>query len=232
MLQTPWWECIAAGLPFLLEPGDTWAIQPPEDYRPGATRDVVLNPLRSRDLWPVFADCADRVIMYETENMLDRACWWRGVSRELRSLCPALRWWNYSAANARVHGDHVRPLRQIHAFPERPARQRPIDVLFVGSINGRRSDLLSRLRAAGVAVHCPTVPVFGAALALLESSARLLLNVHHYVPGVFEAFRVVPALHRGTPVISESSTDGEGEQWCAEVPYAALLETILSALQG
>ena len=229
VLQTPWWECLAAGLPFLVEPGDTWAIEPAAAYRP-RLGDVVLNPLRSRDLWPVFADHADWVIMFEAENMLDPLSYWRGVSSELRSQCPALRWWNYSAANARVHGDHVRPLRQIHAFPARPARQRPIDVLFVGSLNDRRSELLSRLRAAGVRVYCPKAPVFGAELAWLESCSRLLLNVHHYMPGVWESFRCVPALHRGTPVISESSTDGEGDEWCATAPYSDLFDEIRAAL--
>lgn len=227
VLRTPWWECLAAGLPYLVAPGDTWAIEAPGEYRP-RRGDVVLNPLRSRDLWPVFADHADRLIMFEAENMLDPACYWRGVSRELRSQCPPLQWWNYSAANARVHGDHVRPLRRIHAFPARPARQRPIDVLFVGSLNDRRSELLARLRAAGVRVYCPTAPVFGAELACLESCSSLLVNVHHYMPGVWEAFRCVPALHRGTPVLSESSADDEGSEWCRSVPYESLVEEISS----
>lgn len=46
VLRTPWWECIAAGLPFLICPGDTWVVQRPADYRPELF-DVVLNPLRS-----------------------------------------------------------------------------------------------------------------------------------------------------------------------------------------
>jgi hypothetical protein len=232
VLETPWWECIAAGLPFLVVPGDTWAIQPPDEWQPEAF-DVVLNPHRSRDLWPVFAENADRIVMYETENMLDPACYWRGVSLELRALCPELEWWNYSAANGRPWGDKLVPLRQIHPLPRRTPveREQPIDVLFVGSLNERRSELLARLRAAGVRVLCPTTPVFGDRLARLERCSRLLVNVHHYTPGVFEAFRCVPALHRGTPLISESSAEGEGSEWCRAVPYDSLVDEISALLR-
>lgn len=233
VLETPWWECVAAGLPFLVCPGDTWTIQPPADYRPEAF-DVVLNPLRAPELWALFADNAHRIVMYETENILDPACYWRRVSRELRAHCPELEWWNYSAANGRPTGDKLVPLRQIHPLPRRPLheRQQPVDVLFVGSLNERRSVLLERLRAAGLRVLCPTAPVFGERLARLERCAALLVNVHHYTPGVFESFRCVPALHRGTPVISESSEEGEGSEWCRTVPYEGLVDEIRAALSA
>jgi hypothetical protein len=235
VFATPWWQCVAEALPFLMGPGDTSALASPGDYpgpgEHGEHHDVILNPHRCAHLASVFEAHSDRVILYETENMLDLACFWRKPSEALRRACPSVRWWNYSAANARAHGDHVHPLRQIHEIPRRKSQIRPIDVLFVGSINDRRARLLEALKAAGIRVYSPKYAVFGDPLARLEAAAKLALNVHFYEPGVFEAFRVVPARHRGTPVLSETSVEGEGESWCPAVPYERLVDEIVSQIR-
>lgn len=236
VLATPWYECIAAAMPFLV-PGRraSWTYIDPEVYagpEPG-DQDVVMAPHRAPQLAPVFAAFPDRITLYETENVLDPASPWVAPSTRLRLACPANPWLNYSAANASMFGDGVHPLRKIHHLPARDDRTpRPIDVLFVGSLNHRRALILAQLAGAGVKVHVPPGPVFGAELAKLEGQAKLLLNVHYYTPGVFESFRVVPAAHRGTPVISETSERNEGNDWAPCYPYADLVEATLSALKG
>lgn len=234
VLTTPWYECIAAAMPFLV-PEQSWTYIDPAVYagpEPGE-RDVVMAPHRAPHLAPVFAAFPDRITLYETENMLDPSSSWVGPSTRLRLACPANPWLNYSAANASMFGDGVHPLRKIHNLPARDDRTpRPIDVLFVGSLNKRRLDILSRLQLFGAKVHVPPGPVFGNALAILEGRSKLLLNVHFYTPGVFESFRVVPAAHRGTPVISEKSERNEGADWAPCYPYADLVEATLSALKG
>lgn len=232
VFRTPWWQCLAAGLPFLVGKDESFTVQDPKDYLGPFpfSRDVILNPHRCHALARVFAADPDRVVLYETENMLDPACPWRGASEALRVMCPKNAWWNYSAANARPHGDTVRPLRRLYGI-DRAEAERPIDVLFVGSVNERRAAILNRLQAHGVKVHIPRGAVFGADLAELESCSKLLLNVHFYTPGVFESFRVVPAVHRGTPVLSEASVDGEGAEWCECVPYDSLFERACAILE-
>jgi hypothetical protein len=232
VFRTPWWQCLAAALPFLVEPGDCFTVQDPTGYLGPLPfeRDVILNPHRCHALGRVFDADADRIVLYETENMLDPACPWRRASEALRWACPRNTWWNYSAANARPHGDEVRPLRKVHDLAPRPRFPRPIDVLFVGSMNQRRADLLERLRRLGVKCYWPRGAVFGTDLASLEACSKLLLNVHYYTPGVFEAFRVVPAVHRGTPVLSETSVDGEGAEWCPTAPYIDLVDETLNFL--
>jgi hypothetical protein len=234
VLKTPWWECLAAGLPFLVEPGDSWTIQDPQDYLGPLPfeQDVILNPHRCPQLASVFYSYSDKIILYETENMLDSSSYWPNASESLRARCPHNQWFNYSAANSRAFGDTAKPLHKVHDFPTRPKFPRPIDVLFVGSMNARRENILEQLRRAGIVVYCPTSPVFGVELTNLEACSKLLLNIHYYTPGIFEAFRVVPAVHRGTPVLSEDSVDGEGNEWCKSVPYENLVEETLSFLKN
>jgi hypothetical protein len=95
----------------------------------------------------------------------------------------------------------------------------------------RRQAILSELRRAGLTVHAPTGPIFGAQLAQLENQSRLLLNVHYYTPGIFESFRVVPAVHRGTPVISERSMGDEGSTWCPCFDYTDLVDATIDFIQ-
>ena len=57
-----------------------------------------------------------------------------------------------------------------------------------------------------------------------------MLNVLYYTPGVFESFRVLPALCRGATVISEESVGGEGQDWCKCVPYESIVDEVLLTL--
>lgn len=234
----PWWQCQADALPYLVEPGGSWAILDGQDYAPPAAghQDVILNPHVAPELWPVFRAAADRVVLYETENLLAGAGWLER-SEQTRRECDPCRWWNYSQVNAQVFDDHYRPLQQRHDLVREPplplpSRGRPIDVLFVGSANTRRINLLARLLQAGVWVHHVHThqPAFGVDLQWLQAHSRLFLNVHYYAPGVFEAFRVVPAVHQGVRVLSEDSVGGEGAPWCETAPYDRLFDRVLEIL--
>lgn len=233
---TPWHNCVAAAIPFLADARTDYAMCIPLAEYQGplaGERDVVMNPHVAPILAPIFRRDADRVVLYETENVLDPSSNWRRASSWLRLRCPENRWWNYSAANASMFGDEVRALRKIHHLPRRDDRTpRPIDVLFVGSLNQRRAAILAALTHRGARVHIPDGPCFGADLERLEAKSKLLLNVHYYTPGVFESFRVVPAAHRGTPVISETSASNEGTDWAPCYAYTDLVEATLAALKG
>lgn len=236
VLKTPWWECIAAGVPFLKSPGDCMLTIAPEHYRGpdedpgGGSTDVIMNPHRAPELAPIWREHATRTVLYETENLIG-ATRWRMASEQIRRACPRNWWWNYSAVNAEVFGDEARPLRiPLGARRPAPERQRPpdLDVVFVGSLNDRRQRVLGLLERTGLRVAITTGPIFGADLAALEARARVVLNVHYYAPGIFEAFRVVPAAARGARVVSEASEGNEGAEFCAAVaPYAHLASAVL-----
>jgi hypothetical protein len=236
VLKTPWWQCIAAAVPFLMDQGDRFSLVDPVEYLGPAPfeRDVVIGPHRAPMLARVFEQFADRVTLYETENLLGSEAW-RAKSADLRRRAPSVPWLNYSAANAKVFGDTPRPLRRLLSGPCKPPRPQATggpDVLFVGSMNDRRARVLYQLTAAGYHVHAPAQPTFGSDLAYLEGASRLVLNMHYYTPGIFESFRVVPAIHRGARVLSETSEAGEGADWCECVPYDRLVARAAEILES
>lgn len=236
-LGTPWHNCLSPAIPFLADPSnDTALLIDPREYTgpEDGARDVILGPHVAADRADLFAAFPDRIALYETENVLDSASPWAARIAKLRLATPRNQWLNYSAANASMYGDTVRPLQKIHALPARDDRTpRPIDVLFIGSLNERRAAVLNYLQRAGLKVYAPPGPVFGDVLARLEHRAKVLLNIHYYTPGVFESFRVVPAAHRGTPVVSERSERNEGAEWAPCYQYGEeLAEATIAAVKG
>jgi hypothetical protein len=221
VFTTPWWQCLAAGVPYLMGEGDDFVAMDPRYYQgpqllgPGSGfTDVIMNPHTAPFLAPVWNTRAASTILYEAENLL-APNGWRARSELTRMAAPRCAWWNYSPANAKVFGDTPRPLRlELGARTLPSPGPKDLDVLFVGSLNDRRHDAVKALADAGfrVAIRTPqSGGCFGPELAALEARARCVLNVHYYTPGVFESFRVVPALARGAAVVSEASVDNEGE---------------------
>jgi hypothetical protein len=240
VLKTAWWECIAQGVPFLMQPGDTFTLVAPGHYHgPHADRgvftpDVIMNPHRAPELCREWHRHADHVILYEPENLLAKGTVWAAMSQEIRIRAPRCEWWNYSAENARVWGDTPRPLRiPLGRREPRGSCGRDLDVLFVGSLNEQRSAILSKLEQTGLRVAFSAGPLFGANLALLERRARVVLNMHYYTPGIFESFRVVPAVARGARVVSEESLGGEGAEFCARVAsYENLVAAVVAEVES
>lgn len=237
VLKTPWWQCIAAGVPFLSQPGDSLMAIDPKDYLgPNCDRgvpetDVIMNPHRAPELARVWSKFPEHVILYETENLIS-ATNWRAASEEVRRRCPKNEWWNYSAANSAVFGDTPKPLRIPLGKRAVHERNPDLDVVFVGSMNPRRHSILNTLSELGFRVATTTGPIFGVDLAQLEARARVVLNVHFYSPGIFESFRVVPAVARGSVVVSEASIDNEGAEFAPAVPYVDLVDAVCFALKG
>jgi hypothetical protein len=84
-----------------------------------------------------------------------------------------------------------------------PLEQRPVDLLFIGTINARRQAWIDRVEACGVKVSIFAGPVYGAERDLCIRHAKAVLNVHAEEGGRFEADRVAHCLSLGTPVVSE-----------------------------
>lgn len=192
-------------------------------------RDVVMLPHKSPQLVSVYSQYPQDIILYETENLLSQS-YWQKASFDLRDKV-SNKWWNYSPVNAAVRGDLPVPLKVRAGTPPQP-RQPKFDVLFVGSLNSRRQFILNELQRQGVSVNVVStcVPLFGHELRMLESRAKVVLNIHYYLPGIFESFRVVPAVSAGACVLSETSEGDEGSDVCECVPYTQLVRTILGKL--
>jgi hypothetical protein len=84
-----------------------------------------------------------------------------------------------------------------------PLEERPIDLLFFGSINARREAWFAQVEAAGVEITRFDHPVYGAERDHFIRQAKAVLNCHFYETSRFEQARAFACLSMGTPVISE-----------------------------
>jgi hypothetical protein len=81
--------------------------------------------------------------------------------------------------------------------------ERPMDLLFVGSVNERRRAWIERIEACGVAVSLIDAPLYAAERDGFIVQAEAVLNTPYYESSRFEQARVSHCLSLGTPVISE-----------------------------
>ena len=84
-----------------------------------------------------------------------------------------------------------------------PLEDRPIDLLFFGSMNPRRRAFLDRIEAAGFSVSSFDSPVYGEERDAFIRQAKAVVNCHFYETSRFEQARAFQCLSLGTPVISE-----------------------------
>ena len=120
---------------------------------------------------------------------------------------------DYSAANVAAlrqlgltHAKHL-PIGYAEGLTRIPrAERRDIDVLFVGTLNPRRVEILGALQAAGLTV-VHLFDVYGAARDEAIARSKIVLNLHFYDAAVFEIVRVSYLLANRVCVVSEGKDD-------------------------
>ena len=80
---------------------------------------------------------------------------------------------------------------------------RPIDLLFFGSMNPRRRAFLDQVESSGVNVSTFDHAIYGAERDHYIRQAKAVINCHFYESSRFEQARAFHCLSLGTPVISE-----------------------------
>ncbi len=118
---------------------------------------------------------------------------------------------DYDAANCHAYTDRPDkvPLICFGYAPYLPAAsapalsQRPIDLLFFGSMNERRKQLIERIEKTGRCVTVFDGPVYGPERDAFIMQSRAVLNCHFYESARFEQVRAFHVLSLGTPVVSE-----------------------------
>jgi hypothetical protein len=90
------------------------------------------------------------------------------------------------------------------ATEQNPSLQnRPIDLLFFGSVNERRKTIFKRIEASGYSVSVFDHPLYGEERDQYIRQAKAVFNCHFYETSRFEQARAFHTLSLGTPVISE-----------------------------
>ena len=144
--------------------------------------------------------------------------------------------WDYSERNLRtlrtygavgllrwVPVGHAPELARIPRAPEQH-----IDVLFYGSVNPRRAEVLHALKASGLRVR-HVFGVYGRERDALIARAKVVLNLHYYETSIFEIVRVSYLLSNAKAVVAEGNPETTVEsdliQGVALVPYESLVST-------
>jgi SAM-dependent methyltransferase len=117
---------------------------------------------------------------------------------------------DYHAANVPAYTAHLDDVPLIgfgHAPYLQPSvlpiEQRPIDILFFGSVNERRRALFDEIEASGRTITLLSSPLYGPERDLLIGRSKAVFNCHYYDSARFEQARSFQCLSLGTPVISE-----------------------------
>lgn len=84
-----------------------------------------------------------------------------------------------------------------------PLTDRPIDLLFIGSMNAQRQAMIERIERQGVPVTVFDSPLYGPERDAYILQAKAVYNAPFYDGKRFEQARVSHCLSLGTPVISE-----------------------------
>src|SRR5271166_3198407 len=131
------------------------------------------------------------------------------LNAEYRELLGRFPVWDFSESNAFDLAKVInRPVHYLRMFYVEGLSRIPtgaehdIDVLFYGSFNARRSQILDSLCARGLVVKA-VFGVFGAQLDELIARSKIVLNIHFYDNGRLEMIRLFDLFANGRAVVSE-----------------------------
>ena len=140
--------------------------------------------------------------------------------------------WDYSRRHVPLWKEHGVKARHVELgyVPEMtriPEADEDIDVLFYGSPNARRLQIITGLEAAGLRV-VSLCGVFGAERDAHIARAKVVVNVHYYETKTFEIARVAYLLANRKAVVTEASADEADYEYLhgglVSVPYECLVE--------
>ena len=115
-----------------------------------------------------------------------------------------------------------------------PLEDRPIDLLFFGSLNERRKAFIHKVEACGIQVTMFDRPLYGPERDAYIRQAKAVLNGHFYTSNRFEQIRASHCLSLGTPVISETSEQqpagfDQAIFWLDESGFADFFQTFFKS---
>lgn len=154
------------------------------------------------------------LILFNLEQAQKDSPWFGPEYLELLNSCPV---WDYSRQNmASLQEMGVNDVQLCSVGYAKTLTRivheevKDIDVLFYGSLNQRRSRILSDLQAKGVVVK-HLFGVYGRERDAFIARSRIVLNIHYYEVQVFEIVRVSYLLANRVFVVSETGREKEME---------------------
>lgn len=196
-------------------------------------QNIILGP----QLLPLVGQVPPRnAILFNLEQVSEGSPW---ITPHLLHGFRRYQVWDYSEANAdawskfEVPRPVVVPIGYAPELSKITPSEEDIDVLFYGSINDRRANVLNTLSARGVKVKA-VFGIYGDARDALIARSKIVLNAHFYPAKVFEIVRVSYLLANRKCVVSErgcrSEEESPFEQGVAFSDYDGLVETCIALL--
>ncbi len=169
------------------------------------------------------AEIPANAIIYNLEQTEKSSSW---MTEPYLTLLRTHRVWDYSTQNVELFRSqgiddvqHV-PIGYVPELERIGVAPKDIDVLFYGSMNSRRQQVIEGLRVAGVDVRT-VFGTYGADRDAMIARARIVLNVHFYDSKIFEIVRVTYLLANGACVVSEDGDDSIEEDFRDAVAFAS-----------
>lgn len=176
------------------------------------------------------------LILYNLEQVDENSPWLKSGYADFLKRYPV---WDYSARNIeRLKSCGIDAalcgIGYMPGLTRIPPAQEDIDVLFIGSMNPRRMQLLEQIARRGMLVKGLS-GLYGEERDALVARAKIILNIHHYDAQLFEIVRVSYLLANRKCVVSETGRDVELETPLAEgvafTDAAGLADTCFDLLQ-
>jgi hypothetical protein len=168
-----------------------------------------------------------QVVIYQLEQATQGADW---LTRErLAVLGAASEVWDYSSENiAALRRNGIRRVGELRLgfhpalrkIAQREESAKDVDVLFYGSINERRANVLDALKK-----RCAVKTLFGVYGDERDgwiARSRIVLNIHHYPSKIMEQVRLSYLLNNECCVISEESERNPFGEGIVSAPYGEL----------
>lgn len=115
-------------------------------------------------------------------------------------------------------------------FTPRDMKDRDIDIVFMGSLNARRTAILDELHNRGLNVKYVEHTAYGVPRDELLARSKIALNVRYYENGLYPALRTLHCLSNNVLVVSEDAP--EKPLWSRySMPYNGVATLCLNLLR-
>ena len=167
-------------------------------------------------------------IIFNTEQLPENSTW---NSQTYKEMLLKNYVWDYSSTNLSLIGHNNKALIEFYYEKKLariiPTHDKKIDLLFYGSLNERRINILKKLERSGLVVKVST-NLYGEARDALLSESLAVLNLHYYDSQIFQQIRCFYPLTNNIPVISEDYPNYSAPEIYSDVIFTPKSEDLIS----
>jgi len=198
-------------------------------FEPGAKNILIGGHLLSE---AGISQLPSSTVILNTEQVYGEATPW---SQVIFQLAKKFDIWDYSKKNIKkfdaIGIDNVKHFGigfQKELVRIDLSKNKDIDVLFFGSINERRKEVLDKLVANGLIVKV-LFGVYGKERDEWVERSKIVLNHHFYNSHIFEVVRVFYLLTNSIAVVGEVNETTSIDSMCREGIYSAKYDELVAA---